>query len=228
MVASIFLAGLLFLSGKAKISIKAANEDLKQKELIKEEERKQSIANLTERGEYLLSVGDYESAKTVFNKAYIIDNKNETSLLGTVKVYLLDCVQNDKECGLCEYYVKIAEQTLDAKTRETYLGELLERYEQKKLFEEQKLNDEILRLLNNAYKALDGYSLKTAEHFVYKAYHLNPDKYETNIAVLRIYIEYCLRNGDCYRVERKFNSLMRKYGETKELRDMKLLMQTKN
>lgn len=227
LVASVFLVGLFILSGKTKIIIKTANEDLKQKELIKEEERNQRLANLTDRGELLLSEGDYEGAKNVFNKAYIIDNKNESTLLGTVKTYLLDCLQNDKECGLCDYYVKIAEETLESKIINEHLGELLEKYVQKKLVEEEKLNDEVLRLLNNAYKALDGYSLKTAEHFVYKAYHLNPDKYETNIAVLRVYIEDCLRNGDCYRVESKFNAMKNKYGETKELRDLKLLMETK-
>ncbi|MGD9993658.1 MAG: hypothetical protein AB7S69_10190 [Salinivirgaceae bacterium] len=228
LVASVFIAGLFFLSGKTKIIIKAANEDLKQKELIKEEERNQRLANLIERGEFLLSEGDYESAKNVFNKAYIIDNKNKSTLLGTVKAYLLDCVQNDKECGLCDYYVKIAVDYLGSKFINEHLGELMERYEQKKLVEEQKLNDEVLRLLNNAYKALDGYSLKTAKHFAYKAYHLNPDKYETNIAILRIYIEDCLRNGDCYFMESEYNAMKNKYGETNELRDLKLLMETKN
>lgn len=225
----ILLSFISLISGKYNVNFPVANKELKQKEKNKESIRNDNKAQYIVLGEVAINNGNYSLAKSYFNKAYIVNSKDREVIISTIKVYVLDCIENNLECGLCDYYLEIGIEEIGIKSIEKALGTPYFKLKEKKAVEEKIQNEEIIKLLNIAYKELDKKNLSKAKKIIYQAYHLDKENYYSNIEILRISIEDCFQNEEnCYWVEHRFKGLERKFGLTAELIDLRELYNSRN
>ncbi len=227
---TIFLvAGIIIASKTYKISISAANQATKEKELKKESDRNLVILEFISKGNSAISRQDYTNAKFFINKAYVTDNNSKIALLNNAKVYILDCLENDSECELCKYYVDLSVERFGLKEVSRNLPDLMNEY-QSRLAKEAAIRDEkIITLLNKGYEALDKKDLVKARQLIYEAYHIDEENYNANIGVLTLYIQKYLVDGDeTYRLTSKLRIMEREYGETIELLRLRALYESKN
>lgn len=179
-------------------------------------------------GDSSLVVEDYGLAKKYLGDAYLIDSENEQIFIVRTKAYIFDCLKNGVECSMCDYYVNQLRQKHGDEYILKKIGSIYDEYRLKKEKELQERNDNITKLLNRGYRYLSKKDFAKAEYYIFEAYHLDEENYNSNIALLSIYVWKCIENGvGCNLAEQKIMNIENKYGVTFELKSLVDLYESK-
>ncbi len=226
---SVILFFLIYLLVNSALQTKENYRKQEQAYRLEQQRKQEKIQAYLKEGNKAVDQKDYPLAKRYFNRALFLDDKNYEISLALSRVYLLDCIENNKECELYEIYKKASDRRYGMARVNNDLGDLLDQLKIKKAEEQRNLNEEVNKLLNRAYSCLDQKNYSKAKKYVQKAYFLDNDNFNANVAIAKVYIMDCVINkNDCKLADYYYKILKYKYEETIEFQDIKMLWESKN